>query len=66
MSEQPAQSVFTATEQKVAEALAAGKTNREIADACSIAEKTVKTHLTRIYKKLGVGNCRQAIVVLLA
>ena len=37
--------------------LAQGKTNREIADELCISVPTVKSHLARVYNKLGV-NCR--------
>jgi DNA-binding CsgD family transcriptional regulator len=33
----------------------------EIAAALTVAEKTVKNHVNRIYAKLGVGNRRAAI-----
>ncbi|MBI3755764.1 MAG: helix-turn-helix transcriptional regulator [Deltaproteobacteria bacterium] len=33
-----------------------GKTNAEVAAILSIAPSTVKTHLERIYQKLGVEN----------
>ena len=35
---------------------AEGKTNREIAGALWMSEKTVEAHLSRIYRKLGVRN----------
>jgi DNA-binding NarL/FixJ family response regulator len=31
-----------------------GRTNREVAAALSLGERTVETHLTHIYAKLGV------------
>jgi len=34
----------------------AGSTNREIAQAFSISEETVKHHLTSIFDKTGVSN----------
>jgi DNA-binding CsgD family transcriptional regulator len=33
-----------------------GSTNREIAARLNIAERTVKTHLTNIYNKIGIEN----------
>lgn len=48
--------VLTRTERRVAELVARGETNLEIAADLNIAERTVKAHLTSIYDKLGVGN----------
>jgi LuxR family maltose regulon positive regulatory protein len=48
-------------EQQVLQALNAGLSNREIATALSIAECTVKTHLTNIYRKLGASNRIRAV-----
>jgi DNA-binding NarL/FixJ family response regulator len=36
--------------------LAAGKTNRAIADALFISEKTVARHVSNIFDKLGVAS----------
>ncbi len=36
-----------------------GKSNREISEALGISDKTVKNHLWKIYRKLGVGNRSQ-------
>jgi DNA-binding CsgD family transcriptional regulator len=47
---------LTPTEQRVAELVAAGQTNREVADALFISIKTVEVNLTRIYRKLGVRS----------
>ena len=41
--------------------IAAGHSNGEIATALTVAEKTVKNHVNRIYGKLGVGSRRAAI-----
>lgn len=41
-----------------------GATNREIAASSSISERTVKTHLYRIYKKLKVKSRTKAIALL--
>jgi DNA-binding CsgD family transcriptional regulator len=43
---------LTPTEQRVAELVAAGRTNTEIAAALFISVKTVEANLTRIYRKL--------------
>lgn len=41
-----------------------GATNREIAHSTSISERTVKTHLYRIYRKLKVKSRTKAIALL--
>jgi DNA-binding CsgD family transcriptional regulator len=41
-----------------------GATNKEIAASSSISERTVKTHLYRIYKKLKVKSRTKAIALL--
>ena len=43
-------------ERRVAELVAGGRTNLEIAAELGIVERTVKAHLTSIYGKLSVGN----------
>ncbi len=46
-------------ERQVAEAAARGATNKEIARAMGITERTVKAHLTAAYEKLGVRDRMQ-------
>lgn len=48
--------VLTRSERRVAELVARGETNLEIAADLEIAERTVKAHLTSIYEKLHLGN----------
>jgi DNA-binding CsgD family transcriptional regulator len=43
--------------------LAQGKTNRKIADALWVSEDTVKSHLRRTYRKLGVGTRAEAVAL---
>ena len=47
---------LTATELRVTELAAAGITNREIARAAFMSEKTVEAHITRVYRKLGIHS----------
>jgi DNA-binding CsgD family transcriptional regulator len=41
--------------------LAAGQANKEIARALGVSPNTVKTHLARLYEKLGVTSRTAAI-----
>ncbi|MGW0520801.1 LuxR C-terminal-related transcriptional regulator [Crossiella sp. NPDC003009] len=45
--------VLTSGERRVAELAAAGQTNRQIADALFITVRTVESHLSNAYRKLG-------------
>jgi DNA-binding CsgD family transcriptional regulator len=47
---------LTATEERVAELVAAGRTYREAADALFMSPKTVQWNLSKIYRKLGVRS----------
>jgi DNA-binding NarL/FixJ family response regulator len=47
---------LTPREQDIARRLAGGLSNREIAARSEISEATVKAHLTRIFRKLGVRD----------
>ena len=47
---------LTPAEKHVAELVATGRTNREVATQLFTTVKTVETHLTRIYRKLGVRS----------
>ncbi|MET9671276.1 response regulator transcription factor [Streptomyces sp. NPDC006475] len=47
---------LTGREIEVVRLLARGHSNKAIADALFLAEATVKSHLIRIYRKLGCGN----------
>lgn len=48
--------VLSDRETQVVRLLARGHNNRDIAAALFLSEATVKTHLVRIYRKLGTGN----------
>jgi DNA-binding CsgD family transcriptional regulator len=50
---------LTPTEERVAELVTEGQTNREVAASLFLSVKTVETNLTRIYRKLAVSSRRQ-------
>jgi two-component system NarL family response regulator len=54
-------SILTPREIQVLEYIVAGKSNREIAEALFIEEKTVKNHVSNIYSKLHLKNRYEAI-----
>jgi DNA-binding CsgD family transcriptional regulator len=47
---------LTAAERRVASLVAEGRTNREVAAALFLAERTVASHLSRVYTKLDVRS----------
>lgn len=51
---------LTPREIETLQLVASGANNHKIAQKLFISEKTVKNHLTRIYRKLGVANRTQA------
>lgn len=61
----PAASVLTARETEVLGRVAAGDANKQIALRLGIGESTVKTHLLRIYEKLGVDSRTRAVTLAL-
>ncbi len=52
---------LTRRERALLEALAKGKSNKELADEFDISSNTVKFHLSNLFEKLGVRNRAQAI-----
>ncbi len=53
---------LTERELEVIKALAQGKSNKEIAKALEISEKTVRNHASNIYKKLHIFDRTQAVI----
>ncbi|HEX6594291.1 MAG TPA: response regulator transcription factor [Bacillota bacterium] len=55
--------VLTKRECEVLQLLADGKSNRAVADALYISEKTVKNHVSNILQKMNVKDRTQAVVL---
>jgi len=53
---QPANGDLTATEVRIAELVAQGRSNRDVAHTLFITVRTVESNLTRIYRKLDLRN----------
>jgi len=58
----PGSELFTERELEVLDLLHSGQSNREIAVALRIEERTVKSHVARLLKKMGVKN-RTALIM---
>jgi DNA-binding CsgD family transcriptional regulator len=54
------------TEHQVAQLVAAGRTNREVAEALFMSPHTVEAHLTRIYRSLGIRGRTDLVRVIAA
>ena len=50
---------LSSREAQIMTLIAEGHSNGEIASTLTVAEKTVKNHVNRIYSKLGVGSRRE-------
>lgn len=55
---------LSAKEREIAQLIAEGWSNQEIADELSIAEQTVKNHISEIYSKLDVHDRAKLILLL--
>lgn len=55
---------LTAAERRVIDVALEGRTNREIAQALFLTQKTVETHLSSAYRKLGIGSRGQLAAAL--
>jgi DNA-binding CsgD family transcriptional regulator len=62
----PSRGVLTASERRVAELVAAGRSNKEIAAELVVSQRTVEAHLTRAYAKLGVRSRTELARLLLS
>ena len=54
---------LTTKEKEVLSLVAKGATNKDIAEKLCVQDVTVKTHLNSIFKKLGVSNRTQAVLL---
>ncbi|UXA13327.1 AAA family ATPase [Mycobacterium sp. SMC-8] len=50
---------LTDSERRIAELVASGMSNKEVADTLYVSVKTVETNLTRVYRKLGIRSRSQ-------
>lgn len=60
-----ANTALSRRELEVLELLAEGKSNKAIGLVLTISEETVKTHLKRLYEKLGAADRAQAVAIAL-
>jgi DNA-binding NarL/FixJ family response regulator len=60
---EPDVALLTLRQLEVLSRLCQGKTNKQIATDLGLSEKTVKAHVTAIFKVLGVVNRTQAVLV---
>ncbi|TJY59536.1 response regulator transcription factor [Sinimarinibacterium sp. CAU 1509] len=58
-------SVLSGREMDILESLAAGKSNKMIARDLSLSEDTVKSHLRRVYEKIGAADRAHAVAIAL-
>ncbi len=58
----PDLSALSAREVQVAHAVAAGKSNKEVAEQLFISERTVKAHLGAVFEKLGLRDRVQLVL----
>ena len=52
----PAGDDLTSTERRIADLVAEGKTNKEVAATLVVTERTIESALTQIYRKLDVRS----------
>jgi two-component system NarL family response regulator len=65
LAERPPASDLTAREAEILQEIVRGKSNKEIADSLSIAEPTVKFHVSNILIKLGANDRTGAVTIAL-
>jgi DNA-binding CsgD family transcriptional regulator len=57
----PRAAALSTREREILSSLSRGRTNSDIAEALDISLFTVKNHLKRIFRKIGVSNRTQAV-----
>lgn len=62
IKEQKSMDLLTKRELEIIKLLVAGRYNKEIADDLNISEKTVKNHISSIFRKINVSDRTQAAV----
>ena len=65
LAQEASASPLTTREHEVLSRVVDGLSTRQIAAALTVSEETVKTHLTRVYQKLGVSDRVQAVATAL-
>lgn len=60
--DRPGRIKITKTESRIIKLIAAGETNKSIAEKLSVSEKTVKAHITNIFGKLHLQNRYQLML----
>ena len=58
----PALELLTTQEQRILELIGEGMTNRQMAEAMSLAEKTIKNYVSSLLAKLGLDSRTQAAI----
>jgi DNA-binding NarL/FixJ family response regulator len=56
---------ITKRESEIIEAILGAASNKTIAERLGISEQSVKNRLTSLYKKIGVGNRLELVLVLM-
>ena len=54
---------LTPSQLRILEGLKAGRLNKQIAFDLGVSEATIKAHLTSVFRKLGVHNRTQAVIL---
>ena len=54
---------LTPSQLRILEGLKAGRLNKQIASDLGVTEATIKAHLTSVFRKLGVQNRTQAVIL---